>query len=450
MGCSDSRYKDGIISHPGGLYDDNYEAQNYSAHDGDEEEGESSDTFANSSSSSLHDEDTFPPVEPFEEREQLVEEEGDDDDTTIVFHHHHEEDAQQQPKKQQPQRQQQELHIPADETTQGKKRVRNVNVHQDIVNKKILDDTKKQAAAVVVASASSAASVYKKKREVSKKNPTIREKNNCYIDGKDSNNRGDKMAMQEAASPSPPTKHTTSTMQGIFRSMGRVAGGKWSEPIASSYMVRSANYMKKKKKIESGKMLFRLVHTEIVKSRKGCISSASQTPGTWYSNHKELIPGDSFLLVLNLQLRSLATNVISYHLMDDDHHAKELKSGNPSARLLRKLLSPDTRDVWRDSRIKMIPRIIEAPFVVRMAVSSRPVIIGRKVSCKYHMSGKYAEIKCNLDSSSVAAAAIKLAHKWSTKIVCELVWLLEGQNIKELPEQLLAGLDRIAFNLVSK
>jgi len=217
-------------------------------------------------------------------------------------------------------------------------------------------------------------------------------------------------------------------------------------------MVRSANYMKKKKKIESGKMLFRLVHTEIVKSRKGCISSASQTPGTWYSNHKELIPGDSFLLVLNLQLRSLATNVISYHLMDDDHHAKELKSGNPSARLLRKLLSPDTRDVWRDSRIKMIPRIIEAPFVVRMAVSSRPVIIGRKVSCKYHMSGKYAEIKCNLDSSSVAAAAIKLAHKWSTKIVCELVWLLEGQNIKELPEQLLAGirLDRIAFNLARK
>ncbi|GAB5363743.1 hypothetical protein AAMO2058_000909600 [Amorphochlora amoebiformis] len=228
-----------------------------------------------------------------------------------------------------------------------------------------------------------------------------------------------------------------------FPCNGQVAGGRWSACTAEKFKLRSKTYLKNKKKLPSGSSVFRIVHCDIFKVKDKVLSNIAEHESGWLQINKDRLPKGAIVLIINLQFRSLKGHILSYHLLEGGLGAVT----NPGLRtLLERMMTKG--DEWRDERIKMIPRIVEAPYLVRMGVAQRPVIIGKKVKTKYILGEGYIEIDCNVDSSSVSVAAIKLAHSWSTRIVCEIVWLLEGQSESELPERVLAGvrLDKIAFS----
>mmetsp|Transcript_6703 Transcript_6703/g.10251 ORF Transcript_6703/g.10251 Transcript_6703/m.10251 type:complete len:450 (+) Transcript_6703:125-1474(+) len=230
---------------------------------------------------------------------------------------------------------------------------------------------------------------------------------------------------------------------------GRAAGGRWAEASATEFKVRSKTYFKNKKKLPSLDTLFQLLHVDVFKvDGAKCIYHVAEKQNSWFQRHKKRLPRNSLTLIINMQVRSLKSHVVSYHVLRDGLDS----ISHPGLKeLLSKMMTTSDKK-WRDAHVKMIPRIVEAPYLVKFGVAQRPVIIGRKVKCEYFVTEKYLEIDCNVDSSSVSAAAVKLAHNWSTCVVCDLAWLLEAKTVAQLPERILATVrvDKIALTKASR
>jgi len=109
----------------------------------------------------------------------------------------------------------------------------------------------------------------------------------------------------------------------------------------------------------------------------------------------------------------------------------------------------DGDDEYRNARLKFIPRVIKGPWVAKKAVKSTAVIMGRKVKVEYYKGPNYFEIDVHADSSRVAASIIKIIKGFSKSITTEMVWLLESQIHKDLPERVMASIcsDKIDLDL---
>merc|ERR1711997_106544 len=93
----------------------------------------------------------------------------------------------------------------------------------------------------------------------------------------------------------------------------------------------------------------------------------------------------------------------------------------------------------RNQRFKLIPRVVEGPYPVKRVVENRPVLLGNKVTLKYFRGSNYLEIDSKVDESMVAASIIKLCHRFAKRIVVDMVWTIQGEQINELPERYLCG-----------
>lgn len=101
---------------------------------------------------------------------------------------------------------------------------------------------------------------------------------------------------------------------------------------------------------------------------------------------------------------------------------------------------------YRDSTFKIIPQVIEGPWIVQKSVgsgsSSVPVLLGKRLKMDYFVKPEYIEVDINVDSSSVAASITKLVRSMTKYVVIDIAILLEGKNQSELPERLI-GLFRM-------
>ncbi|CAM9184985.1 unnamed protein product [Chrysoparadoxa australica] len=67
---------------------------------------------------------------------------------------------------------------------------------------------------------------------------------------------------------------------------------------------------------------------------------------------------------------------------------------------LNKFLTGD--DEFRNSRLKIIPRCVEGPWVVKQAVKGRPAVIGTKMAVNYHVRPGSFEIEADVCASATA------------------------------------------------
>ncbi|PSS08157.1 Protein ENHANCED DISEASE RESISTANCE 2-like [Actinidia chinensis var. chinensis] len=93
--------------------------------------------------------------------------------------------------------------------------------------------------------------------------------------------------------------------------------------------------------------------------------------------------------------------------------------------------------MFRDSRFKLIPRIVEGYWMVKRAVGTKACLLGKAVTCKYIRQDNYLEIDVDIGSSSVARSVISLVLGYVTSIVIDLAILIEAKQEVELPEYIL-------------
>ena len=89
---------------------------------------------------------------------------------------------------------------------------------------------------------------------------------------------------------------------------------------------------------------------------------------------------------------------------------------------------------------KMIPAVASGPALVRSMVPRTPIVVGKTVRLPVHVAsdGAYVEVGLDVASSGFADRFFRhVFHRFTARVVVDIAFLLEGQRVDELPEQLL-------------
>ncbi|TKY73074.1 ENHANCED DISEASE RESISTANCE 2 [Spatholobus suberectus] len=198
----------------------------------------------------------------------------------------------------------------------------------------------------------------------------------------------------------------------------------WTSPGGEGFMVRGKNYLKDNSKVVGGDPLLKLIAVDWLKVDKSVDRIAL--------HHRSLVQSEAgknlpFVLVFNLQVPAKPNYSLVIYYASDRPINKDS--------LLAKFL--DGNDMFRDSRFKLIPSIVEGYWMVKRAVGTKACLLGKAVTCKYFRQDNFFEIDVDIGSSSVARSVVGLVMGYVTSLVVDLAILIEAKEESELPEYLL-------------
>jgi len=93
----------------------------------------------------------------------------------------------------------------------------------------------------------------------------------------------------------------------------------------------------------------------------------------------------------------------------------------------------------RSKRLKVLPKVVEGPWLVKKGVPDRPGVVGKKLVLEYFSSEDHLEISINCISSPAGRRIVQLLTGAARHFSMELFIILEGQAVDELPERILGG-----------
>ena len=143
----------------------------------------------------------------------------------------------------------------------------------------------------------------------------------------------------------------------------------------------------------------------------------------------------------------------------DAEGEEESKPKSSIWRLPTDITWPDVSNVgtlpqsdFRNTRMKIIPSILEGNMVVRAAVRPVPAIIGRKVVQRYFRSDDYLEIDIHVGSSIIASNIVGVVRGYAKNMVGDVGIVLQGETPDELPEKLLCcvTMNKVNVNIRKK
>jgi len=181
-------------------------------------------------------------------------------------------------------------------------------------------------------------------------------------------------------------------------------------------------------KVESLDSAFSLLDVDLFESTVGKIPGFSQHPESYVQSQLRSGAGAPFFFVLNF-----ATDrhhlVITYGVDE-----AKFRGDNPLVKLWNAFLNGSPE--YRQERLKVIPRIIEGAWVLRKAIGERPAIMARKLAFEYYQTEQYLEVVCDT-STRGAAVIVEAVATGAPSMVLDLAFVLEGQDLSELPERIL-------------
>ena len=211
----------------------------------------------------------------------------------------------------------------------------------------------------------------------------------------------------------------------------------WASPMPRLFMCRGPNYFQKRVKVPCAESLLKPLGVDWLKSN-GKLDHVLANPGNRvmqaFGNASGEIQKTSFILAVNLQVPGKEHHSAVFYFVTDDPI--------PEGSLLHRFIHED--DAFRNSRFKLINRIVKGPWIVKAAVGNHAAcLLGKALTCRYMKGRSYLEIDVDIGSSTVAYAILRLALGYVTHVSVDMAFLIESQTEEELPEKLL-GAVRIA------
>ncbi|KAL7259680.1 hypothetical protein ACSBR1_005546 [Camellia fascicularis] len=198
----------------------------------------------------------------------------------------------------------------------------------------------------------------------------------------------------------------------------------WTSPSGTEFLIRGKTYLKDNSKVKGGDPLLELIAVDWFKV-ENCISQVALHPSSLVQSQAgKKLP---FILIVNLQVPARPNYSLVLYYASDRPVNKDS--------LLDKFVNGS--DMFRDSRFKLIPRIVEGYWMVKRAVGTKACLLGKAVTCKYHRQDNFLEIDVEIGSSSVARSVISLVLGYVPSIVVDLAILIEAEEEEELPEYIL-------------
>jgi hypothetical protein len=94
---------------------------------------------------------------------------------------------------------------------------------------------------------------------------------------------------------------------------------------------------------------------------------------------------------------------------------------------------------------KIVPVVIDGPWVVRSVVGGKPALMGQKLPVKYFYepagNGKACYFEADLDiaANSAARGILSVSRSYAQVLTINLGFVIQGNHKDELPEQMLVG-----------
>ena len=201
------------------------------------------------------------------------------------------------------------------------------------------------------------------------------------------------------------------------------------------FKVRGANYLEDKAKVDASASALDLLGADLVRTQATAIEHAcAGNAAVRMAQIREEHPGRDILLV-NFQLPGRPGG-ISLMLW---FGLTEAARSNPSFYPLWKKWFSGDSDQFRNQRLKFIPHVHQASWMLKKAVGNRAVILGKAMQMRYHRGDSYLEIDIDIASSSTAVNLWGLVQSVAKGLVMDLGFVLEAQERENLPEVLLAA-----------
>ena len=213
----------------------------------------------------------------------------------------------------------------------------------------------------------------------------------------------------------------------------------WSEPRDDIFKVRGKTYLRDRIKIPSGPAPF--------KSR-GCDMWLTDNPERNISRlpcvlGKKLREKDTFLVNFLLPFG----NFVMYFSVDEE------AMPNNARDVWNKFKNGD--QLYRDARLKLLPLVIEGPWIVKKAVGpgKAPALLSQSIPLQYYFKPATADMKAVYEvdviitASRIAKGILNVVKSHTKKLTIALSIIIEATNEQELPEIVLCSTQLHNLNL---
>ena len=230
----------------------------------------------------------------------------------------------------------------------------------------------------------------------------------------------------------------------------------WSSPPSANFHVRGSNYLRDKEKVPSDQYLFPC---------RGCDLFLTDTSPTNVGRNRSILGGtlrDVPTFIINYRLPWGV--FLSYHEIPNQflpflrrgQGYGDLTTPLPSMdnmsggeRALCNFLLSSTEE--KNQSFKIIPMVVEGPWVVKRVVGGKPAIIGKKLPITYVYQppeklphgcqlAEYFEADLDIVSSAAARNILAVVRSYTQVLTIDLGFVVQGNSEEELPEQMMLGL----------
>ncbi|KAL3925503.1 MAG: hypothetical protein SGILL_000370 [Bacillariaceae sp.] len=127
----------------------------------------------------------------------------------------------------------------------------------------------------------------------------------------------------------------------------------------------------------------------------------------------------------------------------DKSKLPSMKSMTPAQRCVARWCQGT--DKHKDETLKIVPAVVDGPWVVKSVVGSKPAIIGNKLPVNYIYQKAegdkafYLEADLDIVASSAARGILSMVRSYTQILTLDLGFVVQGNSKDELPEQMLIG-----------
>jgi len=237
----------------------------------------------------------------------------------------------------------------------------------------------------------------------------------------------------------------------------------WVPLGAGQFQVRAASYLKDGRKMPSAQASL-LLAVELFRSPAAAYHVAKRADSPAHTLALRTSAAVDYVFVVNMILPAVegVYQVVFYHAMLKERVRERVGCGGfggvsggsadssacglgdgcddesgasiPSApkRLLERFVNGT--DAFRNKRFKLLPNIVEGPWLVQQAVGSRPALLGKTLRQRFHRGEGYMEVGVDCNSSPAAGRIVSLVKSYAKQLVVDLAFVIEAQTSEELPE----------------
>lgn len=210
----------------------------------------------------------------------------------------------------------------------------------------------------------------------------------------------------------------------------------WDEADATSFQVRGPNFAADRKKVKSKSPLGQLVSVDLFESETDIAHMTACKPAGTIRRIRA--SGDSRrLFIINFR-------VVPLHLVMVFALPPADQKGDAASDLIHRFASGKMTDAERNQRLKVIPRVVQGPWVAKGLLGETPAIVGKKIPTQYFVGANEFEASFQCTASSVAQRIVRVLKPAASALTIELAFLVQGNDKEELPERIMGSIRLIS------